>query len=251
MTLLLSYAEYQSRWRDHLAQKTDTLYTAWVTLPIARQVSYLLYRIGLHPNTVSLLSLAAAIIGIGAILWAPDRLWAQVAAVVWLQVSYVLDYSDGPVARASGRASPFGAYLDLLLDRCNSMLVFFGVFAADVLRSGAVLDFSTIALLLCSFAGYFLFLLAVIVRKFVYPHERVLLRPWRSGRQRLARHALTLPLDLLDTGVHYLLVTLAFAFGCVLPVLVAYGALGWLSLAALSVFLYLRRQRVTAGANDH
>lgn len=77
-------------------------------------------RYGIHPSVVTLIGL---IIAIGAsVLIIADvdqaRQWwltGLVACVCW-QLTYVLDCTDGQVARATGKKSDFGARLDVLVD---------------------------------------------------------------------------------------------------------------------------------------
>ena len=69
-------------------------------------------RLGLSPDQVTLLGAAAGAVG-AALLLLPLGPWSLVA-IVALQVGYVLDFSDGQVARLTGRTSHAGAYLDWL-----------------------------------------------------------------------------------------------------------------------------------------
>lgn len=67
--------------------------------------------LGLTPNMVSVLG--AGIGAFAATLVAIDRPWLAIA-VWWL--GRLLDGTDGIYARATNRATPFGAYLDICLD---------------------------------------------------------------------------------------------------------------------------------------
>lgn len=69
-------------------------------------------RLGLTPDQVTLLGAAFGAVGV-ALLLLPLGPWS-IAAVIALQVGYVLDFSDGQVARLTGRTSHAGAYLDWL-----------------------------------------------------------------------------------------------------------------------------------------
>jgi hypothetical protein len=69
-------------------------------------------RLGLGPDQVTLLRLALGALG-AALLVAPLGAWSLVG-IVALQVAYVLDFSDGQVARLTGRTSAAGSYLDWL-----------------------------------------------------------------------------------------------------------------------------------------
>jgi CDP-diacylglycerol---glycerol-3-phosphate 3-phosphatidyltransferase len=87
-------------------------------LPLARA----LVRAGVTANS---LTVAGAILNAGvaatiAAGWFP-------ASGVLLLAANALDMLDGAVARTSGRASPFGAFLDSTLDRYAEIVVFVGL----------------------------------------------------------------------------------------------------------------------------
>ncbi len=82
----------------------------------------LLNRVGLHPNVVTVAGLLLT--AVAAWFLACGR-WR--AGGVILAVGGLLDAVDGALARASGKASPFGAFLDSTLDRVGEALVYFGL----------------------------------------------------------------------------------------------------------------------------
>ncbi len=82
--------------------------------PIGRAVA----RLGVTPNMVSLFGFA----GNGLAAWLVTRDALLAAGIVYLLFS-ALDLVDGAVARATNRATPFGAVLDAVLDRASEVLV--------------------------------------------------------------------------------------------------------------------------------
>jgi CDP-diacylglycerol--glycerol-3-phosphate 3-phosphatidyltransferase len=79
-------------------------------------------RTGLTPNMLSCIGLAGNVAA--AVLVAQEALlWA---AAVFLVFS-VVDLFDGAVARATGRATPFGAVLDAVFDRISEGVLLAGV----------------------------------------------------------------------------------------------------------------------------
>ena len=97
----------------------------------------LLSRLGLSPNAVTLLGLAVA--AASAYLVAIGNLWAGGAGLL---ASGVFDFADGALARASGRASTFGALLDSVVDRLSEAAVLLGLLVYYLQRDsteGAVL----------------------------------------------------------------------------------------------------------------
>lgn len=69
-------------------------------------------RLGLSPDLVTIVGGAFGVLGVG-LLFLPIGWWSLVA-VACLQIGYILDFSDGQVARLTGRTSVAGSYLDWL-----------------------------------------------------------------------------------------------------------------------------------------
>ena len=90
----------------------------YVEAPGAR----VLNRLGFTPNGITLLGFAVACAGAG--LAAAGYLLA--GGLVFLLGS-VLDLFDGALARQTGRATPFGALLDSVLDRLGEAALFLGL----------------------------------------------------------------------------------------------------------------------------
>jgi CDP-diacylglycerol--glycerol-3-phosphate 3-phosphatidyltransferase len=89
-----------------------------VAEPVARGLASL----GLRPNQLSCLGLVSSAIAAGA--FAADQ---RRAGAVCLALAGALDILDGAVARISGQVSPFGAFLDSVLDRYSDLLVLAGI----------------------------------------------------------------------------------------------------------------------------
>ena len=103
----------------------------------------ILRRIGLSPNSVTLLGLVVA--GASAYLLSIGNLWA---GGVVLLASGMFDFFDGALARASGRASSFGALLDSVVDRLSEAAVLLGLLVYYLQQDsteGAVLVYLALA----------------------------------------------------------------------------------------------------------
>jgi archaetidylinositol phosphate synthase len=81
-------------------------------------------RVGLTPNGLTLIGFA--ITTIGAIL-VGLQLWIVGGLVVF--VGGVFDMFDGTLARATGKASKLGAFMDSVFDKLGEIIVFLGVIA--------------------------------------------------------------------------------------------------------------------------
>jgi len=118
-----------SRYKDRIAGCTD---------PFAR----VLLRIHVRPNHLTILGLAASVLAALAFAAGRERLAGSL-----LIVSGLFDFLDGSLARLSGQVTPFGAFLDSVIDRYSDLVVLLGLLllfvragrSAEVLLTMAVL----------------------------------------------------------------------------------------------------------------
>lgn len=105
---------------------------ARVSEPVARG----LLGVRVRPNQLSLLGLVGS--ALAAVAFAGD--YRRLGGVL-LALAGALDILDGALARVSGQVSPFGAFLDSVLDRYSDLLVLGGllVLFARLGRPGDVL----------------------------------------------------------------------------------------------------------------
>jgi phosphatidylglycerophosphate synthase len=85
-------------------------------------------RLGLTPDALTLIGFAITVSG--ALLIATER-WTLGGLVVF--VGGVFDMFDGTLARATGKASRLGAFLDSVFDRWGEAIVYLGIVAGAVL----------------------------------------------------------------------------------------------------------------------
>ena len=97
---------------------------------VAHPVARVLIALRVHPNALTLVGFGVAVAA--AWLLADGRLLAGGAAML---AGAAMDMLDGSVARLSGKASVFGAFLDSVMDRLGEAVVLFGL-AAFYARSG-------------------------------------------------------------------------------------------------------------------
>jgi CDP-diacylglycerol---glycerol-3-phosphate 3-phosphatidyltransferase len=87
-------------------------------VPVARGLG----RLGLTPNHLTLIGFAGTC---AAAVLAAGQVW--LAAGVLVLAFGIFDLFDGALARSTGRASRFGAFLDSTLDRTGENLVYGGI----------------------------------------------------------------------------------------------------------------------------
>lgn len=104
--------------RDFIARRFAARSPFWSWLVFERAggaLAYLLGRLGVTPNVVTLLGGVLGIAG-AVVLGTADGVSDVLAAAVLLSLAYALDCADGQLARATGRTSDAGALLDVSVD---------------------------------------------------------------------------------------------------------------------------------------
>jgi CDP-diacylglycerol--glycerol-3-phosphate 3-phosphatidyltransferase len=89
---------------------------------IARPIAVALGRLGLTPNALTIIGFSGTCVAAAA---AAAQWW--LAAGVLVIAFGIFDMFDGALARATGQASQFGAFLDSTLDRTGESLTLAGV----------------------------------------------------------------------------------------------------------------------------
>ncbi|MET9319710.1 DUF5941 domain-containing protein [Streptomyces sp. NPDC003038] len=111
----------------------DGFFTTFFISPYSRYIARWCARRGLTPNQVTTASLITALIAAGCAATG-DR-WGYAAAGVLLLVSFVLDCTDGQLARYSLQYSTMGAWLDATFDRAKEYSFYAGL-ALGAARDG-------------------------------------------------------------------------------------------------------------------
>ena len=90
---------------------------------VAIILAYLSYQIGATPNRLSLASGLSGILVFAVSLRLPTESPALSILTIYLlaQVSYAFDCADGQLARAIGKETEFGEFLDKSIDTASGM----------------------------------------------------------------------------------------------------------------------------------
>ncbi|MFD0154725.1 DUF5941 domain-containing protein [Streptomyces sp. NPDC055721] len=111
----------------------DGFFTTFCISPYSRHLARWCARRGLTPNQVTTASLLTALIAAGCA--ATGERGGYIAAGVLLLVSFVLDCTDGQIARYSLQYSTLGAWLDATFDRAKEYAFYAGL-ALGAARNG-------------------------------------------------------------------------------------------------------------------
>src|SRR5262249_32814380 len=99
-------------------------------------IGYVLFRLHLRPNHLTLAGLGVSLLAASAFVTGRTR-----SAGVLLILAGLFDFFDGSLARASGQVTPFGGFLDSVIDRYSDLVVLLGIvvlFARTPHARGAV-----------------------------------------------------------------------------------------------------------------
>jgi len=124
-------------------KRPESFYSFITSRFISRPIVPILIKLGIkNPNTITILSFiilvsATIFILISRIESAIDRIIISVL----IEVSFILDCSDGQMARLLNKASLFGGWLDKYLDRVGEMFLYSSIGYVTWLLSGNLIYF--------------------------------------------------------------------------------------------------------------
>jgi phosphatidylglycerophosphate synthase len=100
----------------------DILWNRFVARPLAAVLLVPLAKSRITPNQITFLSLLTFVAAMVMLALERGHL-GLVGAVLVLELSYVLDCTDGQLARLKHKSSPVGAHLDFLMDELKAFLL--------------------------------------------------------------------------------------------------------------------------------
>lgn len=100
----------------------DILWNRFVARPLAAVLLVPLARSRITPNQITFLSLFTFVAAMVMLALQRGHL-GLLGAVLVLELSYVLDCTDGQLARLKHKSSPVGAHLDFLMDELKAFLL--------------------------------------------------------------------------------------------------------------------------------
>ncbi|WP_250035367.1 CDP-alcohol phosphatidyltransferase family protein [Paractinoplanes maris] len=121
--------------RERTYKQRDAWWTVGLVDPLASRLVQLVspWR-SVTPNRLTLL---AFVVGLGSAysFWRADYPWLLLGALLF-HLSFVLDCMDGKIARLNGTGSPFGSWLDYVLDRLRVAVCAVGLFGGQYAATG-------------------------------------------------------------------------------------------------------------------
>ncbi|MFK7911773.1 MAG: CDP-alcohol phosphatidyltransferase family protein [Akkermansiaceae bacterium] len=112
---------YEDFWE--MRGKQSMWFTLNVSYRLGAYVALWASKLGLNPNSISLLSAAITVFTPFLVyLMGADNLFAGPVLIIGLQLGYIFDCADGPLARVTGQGSSFGILMDKISDLGSGML---------------------------------------------------------------------------------------------------------------------------------
>lgn len=232
----------------------DSGYSVAVLRRLSKPLTALAVARGWAPNAITVASLGVGLLA--AASFAVGTRWSLVLGAVLLQVSLVVDCSDGEVARMTGRFSRTGAWLDAVTDRLKEFAAYVGLAIGSGVSGMWWVAGALIALQTVRHLSDYTF--EEVQRGWAAADARGPLLPLpptagTSGHSQrpasgpnspaaMARRALFLPI-----GERWLILSLAAALLGAAPALWLMLALGLLSLAYATLGRAIRTRRWTGG----
>jgi len=225
--------DYIKLYEEH-EKPASTLFHKFFSKKIAKFLTLYFLRMGLTPNVMSLLTLILVLIAIFSLNFYKDS-FGLVVFLVLLQLSYVLDCSDGVVARITNKSSKFGGFFDVTLDRLNIMLVFFGVGVflggQQEVRNEDIITFSISAIF------YLNYQMIASSRSYHFPEMGGYMKT-DNGVTSFGKKAVRIIYEFIDTGIFFFILSVSLFFNLTIAVVLFYGVIGFLLSLAMYLLLY-------------
>jgi len=98
-------------------------WTAFFVIPVSRRLVWVFVnKTKITPNTITCLSIIFRMLGILSFVFANGRI-NFIFGAFFIYIAYVIDYSDGAVARLKDSTSEFGRYLDHVSDLIGDICI--------------------------------------------------------------------------------------------------------------------------------
>lgn len=126
---VLSMSKFKELLQESCKSKdTEEWLDVHFTRPIGLVFALMWNKLGVHPNTVTLLSIALGLCA--AVMFAFTDVWHNVAGILLLMFANFCDSTDGQLARLTGKMSLVGR----VLDGFSGDVWFFGIYCAISIR---------------------------------------------------------------------------------------------------------------------
>ncbi|MBE1298285.1 MAG: hypothetical protein GJ680_00030 [Alteromonadaceae bacterium] len=206
--------------REHLVEynrhekPASTFYHRHFSKNGAKVATYVFLKLGISPNFISLISFLTVF---ACSFFIAHSQYLGLSLVL-LQLSYIFDCSDGVVARITGKGSKFGEMVDVSFDRILGAIFSFSLFIHLVMNySLDPEEYFIYAILLTS---YLSFTFVSTLRGYIFKELKNKAKEKKKG---LVINLAFIIYEFIDTGIYYLIISIAVVVGLLDWVVALYG----------------------------
>ena len=219
---------------DKYEKPASTLFHKYVSKKLARVFTYYFLKFNFTPNMMSFFTFVLSVMAVSFLLYFPNY-EGILLFLILLQFSYVLDCSDGVVARITKTSSKFGAYFDITLDRLNIMVILTGVGIYHFMNNDFKLN--ELYIYLISSIFYINYQILSTIRPYYFPE----LNGYMKKKQKsLIQQIIKLIYEFIDTGIFYFILSVSLFFNIEIYTMLYYGIISLLLSVGNYIVLYNR-----------
>ncbi len=233
----MKWPEFYKTCKEYFSKPGSTWYQRNIDAPGALIVAFIAHRLGMSPNALTVFSNLCAVAAMAAILWRPDDWRFGLLNLFLLQLCFIADCADGVLARLQNKSSRFGAFLDNVLDTFNYYIVFIGFGIAWALKSPDEIHFENVILYITGAALYTCYYHTSLIRGYLFGDLKgTMVRYGQNWKEKI----LKIPYELINRGIHYLLLSIAYIFDAIYWMVLFYGILGGSLTMAMVFYVYFK-----------
>jgi archaetidylinositol phosphate synthase len=234
----ISFSNYYVLYKKY-ERPPSTFFHRIISKNIAKILAYIFLRLNIKPNFITILSFLLFLTSFIFLYYSYNLFFF----LIFTQLSYAFDCSDGVVARITNATSRFGGYLDLLIDRTSTILFFILLYFIyfkkniDIIVSNSDIDFlyflfSSI-ILLYSISGILISLFFKEKQSTISGNNIKF-----TGFKYIVTKIIKFLYEFIDTGTMYFIVSLSLYFNVYFYILIFYASISYIILSAQIFYLY-------------
>lgn len=193
----------------------------------------LIDQINISPNTITILANIINILGIAAFY--PGHIFGMLLGLLLLQIGYIFDCLDGIIARKNNKTSVFGGFFDLVLDRVDNYVIYFGLFIQQVYSGVIELNLINLSIFLFGASLYFIYVNTSMLKGLILKLEKPSIEKY--GLIKVMSY------QLLDNGLFLLLISLSVILKVYLIFVLLYGIYNLLFAVAIIYTGYIEEKK--------
>jgi phosphatidylglycerophosphate synthase len=233
----MKWSEFKNICEKYFSNSGSTWYHREIELRGAKVVAFVAISIGMSPNVLTLFSTLFAVIGMVVIIFHPDDWMAGIFSLLLLQLCFIADCSDGILARFQNRCSKFGAFWDNILDTLNHYIVFVGFGIAWAIKSPEEVSLKSVILYVIGAILYTFYYETSMIRGHIFSDLKGTMEKFG---QNWKERTLKIPYELINRGIHYLLLSIAYVFDVIFWMVLFYGILAATLTIVMVVYVYFK-----------